>query len=74
LSNHFAGLARGVEGTKISDFVTGTVSTSTLDVEVRIADTDQQGKTPTRKDIVLALKALQRWVESGGIFTTFPPL
>lgn len=37
MADHFIGINRGKEGTKPSDFVTGT-STGATDVEVRIAD------------------------------------
>jgi hypothetical protein len=74
MSNHFFAINRGLEGFKISDFTTGTSSSSSTDVEVRVADVDAQGKALTRKDAVLALRAIARAIESGPLVTTFPPL
>jgi hypothetical protein len=74
MSNHFFAINRGLDGFKISDFTFGASSSASSDIELRVADVDAQGKTLTRKDIVKALKAFERAVESGPIFTTFPPL
>ena len=74
MSNHFVAINRGVEGMKISDFTLGTSSSPSTDIELRIADTDANGKVMKRKDIVLALKACERELLSGRIFSTFPPL
>lgn len=73
MSNHFVSINRGKDGFKISDFTTGTSSTAGDDIELRIADVDAQSKVMTRKDIVKALEAFERWVEST-LNTTFPPL
>lgn len=74
MSNHYFAINRGLDGFKPNDFTLGTSSSATSDIELRIADVDAQGKTLTRKDIYNALKAFQRAIESGKIFTTFPPL
>jgi hypothetical protein len=74
MSNHYVAINRGLEGTKINDFTLGTSSTASTDVEVRIADVDGQGNTMKRKDVVLALRAIIRAIESGPLVTTFPPL
>ncbi len=74
MSNHFVAINRGKDGFKISEFTLGTSTSASSDVELRIADLDAQSKTMTRKDIVIALKAFTRAIESGAIFTTFPPL
>jgi len=71
MSNHFVSINRGKSGTSVSDFTFGTSSTSGDDIELRLAD----AASLTRKDIVLALEALERVYSSGGpAFTTFPKL
>jgi hypothetical protein len=74
MSDHFVAINRGKDGFKISDFVTGTSTTAAADIELRIADVDGQGVAMTRKDVAIALEAFERWVQSGPILTTFPPL
>lgn len=74
MSNHFAAINRGLDGFKITDFVFGTSSSASSDIELRIADVDGQGKVMTRKDVVIALEAFKREILSGRIFQTFPPL
>lgn len=74
MSNHFVAINRGTDGFKISDFTFGTSSSASSDVELRIADVDGQSKVMTRKDIIIALEAFERAIESGAILTTFPPL
>jgi hypothetical protein len=56
MSSHYLGFGRGVEGTRQSDFVTGTASTGTLLFEFRLLD----GVTPSRLEVVKALEAF-RW-------------
>jgi hypothetical protein len=75
MSNHFISINRGKEGMKVSDFTTGTASTAGDDIELRIADVDAQGNALTRLDVVKALEAFERAMNSGPILTgTFPPL
>ena len=74
MSNHFVALNRGVEGFKISDFTFGTSSSASTDIELRIADVDGQGKVMKRKEIIVALKAFERELLSGKMFSNFPPL
>lgn len=77
MSNHFFGLARGNDGFKPVQIVRGTSSTSTLDVELRVADVDQQSQPLTRKDVLLMIEALERLFQAPGSSpdgTTFPPL
>ncbi len=74
MSNHFISVNRGKDGFKASDFTTGAASTAGDDIELRIADVDAQGNAMTRKDVVLALAAFQRALESGASIVTFPPL
>lgn len=62
MANTFIGVARGAAmdnlGTGADGVVIGTTSTSTLDVELRIATTDQQSKALTRKDAIVGVKAI----------------
>ena len=74
MSDHFIGINRGKDGFKLSDFTTDTSSTSSLDIELRIADVDGQGRVMTRKDVLIALEAIERFLLSGRIGTTFPLL
>lgn len=69
MANHFVAINRGKEGTMLSDFTTGTASSAATDIELRIAD----GAGLTRKDVALAIKAFERWVENAAM-TNFPPL
>jgi len=54
MASHFVSLKRGIEGTKSSDFTTGT-SATTDQFEFRVLD----GVTPTRVEAVKALKAFE---------------
>ncbi len=74
MSNHYVAINRGLDGFKISDFTRGVSTSASSDFELRVADVDAQGKTMTRKDIVVALESFKRSILSGAIFTTFPPL
>ena len=74
MSNHFVSINRGKDGFKFTDFTTGTSTTAGDDIELRIADVDGQGAALTRKDVKIALEAIERWIEQGGLQTTFPPL
>lgn len=67
MANHFVSINRGESGTTMSDFTTGSSSTTTDDIELRIAD----GASLTRKDVLLALEAFQRWLLDP-LQTTFP--
>jgi len=57
MADHFVAINRGVPGVMYTDFTTGTSSTSSTDVELRVAD----GKSLTIKDIQLALEAFERF-------------
>jgi hypothetical protein len=74
MSNRYVAINRGLDGFKISDFTLGTSSSAGSDVELRIADTDANGKALTRLDIQKALRAFERELASGAIFSSFPPL
>ncbi len=60
MSNHFLALNRGVEGFKQSDFITGTSSSASSGIELRIMD----GAGFTKKDAVNALDAFKRFLET----------
>ena len=74
MSNHYFAINNGKDGFKGTDFTLGTSSSSTSDIELRVADVDGQSKVLKRVDIVVALKAFIRVFESGRQYTTFPPL
>ena len=69
MSDHFISLNRGESGFAQTDFATGTASTAGDQIELRLKD----GAGLTKKDAVLALKALERflenpvWVSAAGI-------
>jgi hypothetical protein len=56
MASHYVSLKRGVEGTKYSDFTTGT-SATTDQFEFRVLD----GVTPTRVECIKALEAFERY-------------
>lgn len=60
MADHFVALARGVEGTRYSDFTTGTSSSATSLFELRILD----GVTPTKVEVLKALEAFERFFEN----------
>jgi hypothetical protein len=57
-------LSRGLEGFKISDFTVGTNAPAAGDFEFRFNTTDTNSATIPIKDVVKALMALIRAVES----------
>jgi hypothetical protein len=58
-------LNRGVPGVQITDFTVGTAApTASTDVEVRFNTTDQLGANVTMKDVILAVKAFIRALET----------
>lgn len=59
MASHYVSLARGVEGTKYSDFTTGTSATTDL-FEFRVLD----GVTPTKVEVLKALEAFERFFEN----------
>lgn len=67
-------IKRGKDGFRVSDFTVGTQAPNADDVEVRINLTDANSKALTRKDVVIALEAFTRALESGAIFSNAPPL
>ena len=57
MADHFVALARGVEGTKYSDFTVGTSSSATSLFELRILD----GVTPRKTEVLKAIEAFERF-------------
>lgn len=60
MADHFVAVARGVEGTKYSDFTTGTSSSATALFEFRVLD----GVTPKKVEVLKALEAIERFFEN----------
>ena len=67
MSSVSIGIAHGVGGMKMSDYVVGTAAPSgSTDVEVRFNNTDTNSKNISDHEIVVALKNIIRQIESGG--------
>jgi hypothetical protein len=64
MADHFVSITRGIEGTKYSDFTVGTASSGSVFVELRVGDASTVPTTPTRVEILKALKAFQRFFEN----------
>lgn len=60
MASHYVSLNRGVTGTKYSDFTTGNASTAGDAIELRVLD----GASLTKKDVMLALEAFERFFEN----------
>lgn len=60
MADHYVSITRGTEGTKYSDFTTGTSSAATDLFELRIRD----GVTPTKVEVLKALEAFERFFEN----------
>lgn len=60
MADHFVAIARGVEGTKYSDFTVGTSSSATSLFELRVLD----GVTPKKIEVLKALEAFERFFEN----------
>jgi hypothetical protein len=60
MADHFVSVARGVEGTKYSDFTTGTASNATAQFEFRVLD----GTRPKNVEVTKALDAFKRFFEN----------
>jgi hypothetical protein len=70
MTNRFYAINRGNDGFRLSDFTAGAASSAATDFELRVADVDGQGKVMTRKDVYLALIALQRLFMSDQLIAT----
>lgn len=66
MASHFVGFARGVEGTKYSDFVTGVATNAANTIEVRIDDAG----TWRAADIEKAMHQLRRFFENPQLWST----
>lgn len=60
MADHFVAVARGVQGTKYSDFTVGTSSAATALFEMRVLD----GVTPTKMEVQIAIEAFERFFEN----------
>lgn len=60
MASHYVSLNRGVEGSKYSDFTTGTSSASTDAVELRVLD----GAGLTKLDVIKILEAFEHFFEN----------
>jgi len=60
MADHFVAIARGVEGSKYSDFTVGTSSAATALFEFRVLD----GVTPTKVEVFKALEAFERFFQN----------
>jgi hypothetical protein len=61
MADYYVALNQGITGEKYSDFITGTASTAgTNQMEFRV----QQGASIKKQDVVLALKAIERFFEN----------
>lgn len=60
MASHFVSLNRGQEGSNYSDFVTGAASSGNVGIELRLDDASAY----TRKDILMALEAFERFFEN----------
>lgn len=63
MADHFVSLTRGLEGMKYIDFTTGTSSSATTFIEVRLGDA-AGANIPTKVEIIKALEAFQRFFEN----------
>lgn len=59
MADHFVGFSRGVEGFKYSDFTTGTSTTGSLSMELRVTD-----GAVRRIDVIKFLEAVERFFEN----------
>lgn len=60
MADHYVAVARGVQGTKYSDFTVGTSSAATALFEMRVLD----GVTPTKMEVQIAIEAFERFFEN----------
>lgn len=60
MASHYLSINRGASGLAQTDFTTGTSSTAGDGIELRLLD----GASLTKKDVVLALKAFERYLET----------
>jgi hypothetical protein len=66
MPSHYVSLTRGLDGSKMSDFTTGTSSAATDLFEFRVLD----GVTPTKVEVEKALDGFKRYFQNaqqGGV-------
>lgn len=61
MADHFIGIQRGERGLVYSDFIHGTAASATSDIEIRIKDSANWN----RREIIAALEAFERFIETG---------
>lgn len=66
MADHYVSLNRGKQGFKSSDFTTGTSSTSTDQIELRVKD----GASLTALDVENALCAFERFFANAKLYST----
>lgn len=72
MSNHFIGTSRGLGEMSLGSYTVGTATTATLDVEVRVADLDQNGNNMKMKEVIIMLQGIITALESASIAKSFP--
>lgn len=60
MASHYVSLKRGVEGSQMSDYTTGTSSASTDLFEFRILD----GVTPTKIEVQKAIESIENFFQN----------
>jgi hypothetical protein len=60
VADHYVALNRGQNGMNYADFVTGTASAGNVGIELRLGDSAAY----TKKDVLLALDAFERFFEN----------
>lgn len=60
MADHYVSLNQGEQGFAYSDFTTGTSSTSSDQIELRVKD----GASLSKKDVIIALEAFERFFEN----------
>jgi hypothetical protein len=63
-------MQRGVDGFKMSDVTVGAAAPTSLDFEFRYQVLDANSKNMNDWDIVRAIKAMIRWLETNGTTAT----
>lgn len=60
MADHYVSLNQGEQGFAYSDFTTGTSSTASDQIELRVKD----GASLSKKDVIIALEAFERFFEN----------
>jgi hypothetical protein len=60
MADHFVSLNRGQEGSQYSDFVTGTTTSGSVGIELRLGDSANF----TKVDVIKALDSFKRFFEN----------